>query len=87
VALNNPKPMYTPDAMLRRIQGDVTLSCIVLKTATWGTATSPSRWTAISLVWTARRSRPRAGTNFKPATLKGEPVAMQVNIILTFTMR
>ena len=87
IALNNPKPMYTPEAMLRRIQGDVTLSCVVLKTGDMGNCnvTKSLDGNQFGLdneaIKAARRYR------FKPATLKGEPVAMQVNIILTFTMR
>jgi protein TonB len=34
--LNRPKPLYTAEAMLRRIQGEVLLSCIVLATGDMG---------------------------------------------------
>jgi len=87
VALNNPKPMYTPDAMLRRIQGDVTLSCIVLKTGDMGNCNVTKSLDGNQFGLDSEAIKAARRYKFKPATLKGEPVAMQVNIILTFTMR
>jgi protein TonB len=87
VALNNPKPMYTPEAMLRRIQGDVTLACIVLKTGDMGDCNVTKSLDGNQFGLDSEAIKAARKYKFKPATFKGEPVAMQVNIILTFTMR
>lgn len=87
IALNSPKPMYTPDAMLRRIQGDVTLSCIVLKTGDMGNCNVTKSLDGNQFGLDNEAIKAARRYKFKPATFKGEPVAMQVNIILTFTMR
>jgi TonB family protein len=87
IALNNPRPNYTSDAMLRRIQGEVTLQCIVTKAglAEKCSVIRPLDSNNYGLDNEALKTATRY--RFKPASLKGEPVAMQVNIIIEFRMR
>lgn len=87
VALNRPKPLYTPEAMLRRIQGEVMLSCVVLATGDMGKCdvVKPLDNNTYGLDNEALKAASKF--RFKPGTRQGEPVAVQVNIILEFNMR
>jgi TonB family protein len=86
VLLYEVKPQYTPDAMRIRIQGEVLLSAVVGPDGT------------VSRLRVVRSLDPTSGLDeqaldavrrwrFKPGTRFGQPVAVQVQISVGFTMR
>jgi len=81
------QPSYTSDAMMRRIQGEVWLDCVVLATGSVGkcdivkSLDSDQFGLDTEAVKAAKRFR------FKPGTRKGEPVAVLVRIELVFNIR
>lgn len=87
ILLNEPKPAYTSEAMLRRIQGVVLLDCVVSKVGNIDDCTiaKPLDGNNFGLddeaLKTARLFRFRPGTRF------GEPVAVLVKIEIEFNMR
>lgn len=84
VVLKEVKPQYTEGAMRRRVQGSVGLQAVVQQDGTVGNVsiTKPlddeldQQAVAAAKQWT-----------FKPGTLGGKPVKVQVNLELTFTLR
>jgi len=87
VALFSPKPAYTSEAMLRRIQGEVMLSCVVLKTGEMGKCNIVKSLDSNNFGLDNEALKAASKFKFKPGTRMGEPVAVQVNIILAFNMR
>ena len=87
VALYTPKPAYTPQAMLRRIQGEVTLSCIVTATGDVGSCKITKSLDSNNFGLDDEALKAAKRFKFKPAMRKGQPVPVQVNIVLDFNMR
>ena len=79
------KPTYTEGAMRRKVQGTVELSAIVLKDGTVGEDIVVTR----SLDEELDQQAVKAAKQwlFKPGTREDQPVNVQVNIELTFTLR
>ena len=78
------KPNYTKAAMDRKVQGIVEVDAVVLKNGTVGDVTvtrSLDEDLDQEAVKAAKQWR------FRPGTKDGEPVAVRVNIELTFTLR
>jgi protein TonB len=82
-----PKPAYTPEGMQRRRQGAVELSCIVLATGRVGTCriTRSLDGNALGLDDEALKAAGRF--IFRPAMRKGQPVPVEVNIIIEFRIQ
>jgi protein TonB len=76
------KPNYTPDALRRRVQGMVGLSCVVRADGTVGECT-------VTRPLDAELDRAAVGAakqwHFRPGTKDGEPVAVEVSIDMSFT--
>jgi len=86
VLLLSPKPAYTSDAMRAQIQGVVHLQCVVGTDGTVGRCSvtrSLDRTFGLDqeAIRTAQRWR------FRPGMRLGEPVPVQVNIEMSFTLR
>jgi TonB family protein len=80
------KPEYTPAALQARIQGSIFLSVVVLDTGEVGDVTvteslDPEHGLDDNAVLAARQWR------FKPGTKDGKPVAVEVAIQMTFTLK
>jgi protein TonB len=82
-----PKPAYTPEGMQHRRQGAVELSCIVLATGRVGTCriTRSLDGNALGLDDEALKAAGRF--IFRPAMRKGQPVPVEVNIIIEFRIQ
>jgi protein TonB len=83
-AIRSPAPPYTPDAMLRRIQGAVSLQVDVRPDGTVGTvALVKSLYPELdeTAVATVRQWR------FTPGTKDGKPVAVRVSVEVEFRLR
>jgi TonB family protein len=84
VLMKEVKPKYTEGAMRRKVQGTVEVEAVILPDGTVGDVrvTKPldeeldQQAVAAAKQWT-----------FKPGIKDGKPVAVQVNIELTFTLR
>jgi protein TonB len=87
VALYTPKPQYTSQAMLRRIQGEVTLSCIVLATGEVGSCQITKSLDSNNFGLDDEAIKAAKKFKFKPAMRQGKPVPVRVNIVLDFNMR
>jgi TonB family protein len=87
IPLLTPKPAYTSQAMLRRIQGEVTLSCIVLATGEVGKCEITKSLDSNNFGLDDEAMKAAKKFKFKPAMRKGQPVAVRVNIVLDFNMR
>jgi TonB family protein len=86
VVLREVKPQYTADAMRAKIQGSVVLECVVLPDGTVGQVAvikslDPVFGLDQEAIKAARQWRFVAGRRL------GQPVAVLVNIELTFTLR
>src|SRR5437773_4183308 len=84
--LREVKPQYTSDAMRAKVQGTVLLECVVRPDGTVGDvqvvrSLDPTFGLDQQAVAAARKWR------FAPGTRLGEPVAVQITIELTFTLR
>jgi TonB family protein len=87
VSLYTPKPAYTSEAMLRRIQGDVDLDCVVQADGTVGKCDIVKSLDSNQFGLDNEALKAARQFRFKPGTRRGEPVAVLVRIILTFNMR
>jgi protein TonB len=84
VLMKEVKPKYTDGAMRRKMQGVVEVAAVVLEDGTVGDVkvTKPldeeldQQAVAAAKQWT-----------FKPGTVDGKPVKVQVTIELSFTLR
>src|SRR5438105_9991123 len=84
--LREVKPQYTADAMRAKVQGTVLLACVVRADGTVGEvrvlrSLDPTFGLDQQAIAAAKQLR------FAPGTRMGEPVAVQVTIELTFTLR
>jgi len=87
VPIFTPKPNYTSEGMLRKIQGRVVLSCLV--SATGKVEDCRITQSLDSNQWGLDDQALKAAGKFlfRPAMRKGKPVPVRVNIIIDFTMR
>ena len=78
------KPNYTPDAMRRRVQGLVGMSCVVKADGNVGdcTVTRP-----LDDALDQEALRVVKQWQFKPGMKDGQPVAVEVSIEMSFTLR
>ena len=85
-AVHEVKPSYTPEAMQRKIQGNVVLTVVVLETGDVG------------YVQVAHSLDPEYGLDqqavdaakqwkFRPGTKDGTPVAVEIMVQMTFTLK
>jgi TonB family protein len=86
VVLREVKPQYTSDAMRAKVQGSVLLECVVKPDGTVGEVkVARSLDSVFGLDLEAMKAARQ--WRFRPGTRLGEPVAVQVVIELTFTLR
>lgn len=85
--LNRPKPLYTAEAMLRRIQGEVLLSCVVLATGDMGKCDIVKSLDNNNYGLDNEALKAASKWKFRPGMKQGEPVAVQVTIGIDFNMR
>ena len=78
------KPNYTPDAMRRRVQGLVGMSCVVKADGNVGdcTVTRP-----LDEALDQEAVRVAKQWQFKPGMMDGQPVAVEISIEMSFTLR
>jgi TonB family protein len=86
VVIRETKPKYTADAMRAKIQGVVVLSAVVLPDGTV-TDVTVTRSLDQSFGLDEEAKKTAAQWRFRPGTLKGEPVAVRIQIELTFNLR
>ncbi len=86
VPLISPKPAYTSDAMRAKIQGVVLLQCVVESD---GSVNRCSVARSLDRTFGLDQEAIRAAQRwrFRPGTRLGEPVAVQVGIEMSFTLR
>ena len=87
VALYTPKPAYTSQAMLRRVQGEVALSCIVLATGKVSDCRITKSLDSNNFGLDDEALKAASKFLFKPAMRQGKPVPVRVNIVLDFNLR
>jgi protein TonB len=86
VPIVSPKPAYTSDAMRAKIQGVVLLQCVVESDGSVNRClVNRSLDRTFGLDQEAIRAAQR--WRFRPGTRLGEPVAVQVGIEMSFTLR
>jgi protein TonB len=84
--VNGPKPSYTRDAKKKKIQGVVALEAVVLPTGKVGEVrVTRSLDKKYGLDLEAIRTVQR--WEFEPATKDGKPVAVWVDVELSFTLK
>jgi TonB family protein len=85
VIVREVKPNYTKDAMDRKVQGRVEMECVVLTDGTVDANVKVTKSLDTDLdeqaIIALRQWR------FRPGTKDGTPVAVQVNVEMTFTLR
>lgn len=86
VVVREVKPRYTPEAMERKIQGSVFLQIVVLESGDVGDVRVT---TSLDSEYGLDREAIAAARQwkFKPGTKDGKPVAVEVTLQLTFTLR
>lgn len=86
VPLISPKPAYTSEAMRAKIQGVVLLQCVVEPD---GSVNRCSVQRSLDRAFGLDQEAVKAAQRwrFKPGTRLGEPVAVQVGIEMSFTLR
>jgi protein TonB len=85
VLIKEVKPEYTKSAMDRRIQGSVELAVVVQADGTVGDNVRVTKSLDPELDQQAIRAAKQ--WRFRPGTKDGEPVPVEVNLELTFTLR
>jgi periplasmic protein TonB len=85
VLIKEVKPSYTEGAMRRRIEGVVEVSAVVLADGTVDDDVRVTRSLDEELDQEAVKATRQ--WQFRPGTKDGKPVAVQVNIELTFTLK
>ena len=81
-----PKPKYTADAMRAKVQGTVVMSAVVLPDGSV-TDVKITRSLDQSFGLDEEAMRTARTWRFRPGTLKGEPVAVRIQIELDFNLR
>jgi protein TonB len=87
VPIYTPRPGYSAAGLERKIQGEVALSCIVLATGRVGTCRVTRSLDSNTFGMDAEALKAAAKFVFRPATRKGQPVPVNVNIVIAFTLR
>jgi protein TonB len=84
--LREVKPMYTSEAMRAKVQGAVTLRCVVRPD---GSVTDIQVIRSLDSVFGLDQEATKAARQwqFVPGTRMGQPVSVQITIELTFTLR
>jgi TonB family protein len=85
--VSSAKPQYTSEAMLRRIQGEVHLDCVVTKTGNVGNCDVVKSLDANNFGLDSEAMKAARKFVFRPGLLKGEPVDVLVRIQIAFNMR
>jgi TonB family protein len=78
------KPSYTPDALTARVEGSVKLECVVLPA---GSVSLARVVEPLHPSLDAEALRALSNWRFKPGTKDGKPVAVRVEIEMTFDLR
>lgn len=86
-AIFRAKPQYTPEAMVRRIQGEVHLNCVVLSTGLVGTCEIVKALDQNNYGLDNEAMKAAKQFRFRPGTREGQPVNVLVRIELEFNMR
>jgi periplasmic protein TonB len=84
VLVKEVKPQYTADAMRARIQGVVTLECVVQPDGAIGEARVTK---ALNPALDQEAIKAVKQWRFKPGLKDGKPVPVRVNLEMTFTLR
>lgn len=86
IDIYSPKPKYTADAMRAKIQGTVVMTAIVLPD---GSVTDVQIVRSLDQSFGLDEEAKRTARTwrFRPGTLKGEPVAVRIQIELDFNLR
>ena len=87
VPIFTPKPAYTSEAVVRKVEGEVRLSCVVLATGTVGSCTVTRSLDGNRYGMDDEAVKAASRFVFRPATRRGKPVPVMVNIIIEFRMR
>ena len=87
VPIFTPKPAYTAEAVVRKVEGEVRLSCVVLATGTVGSCTVTRSLDGNRYGMDDEAVKAASRFVFRPATRRGKPVPVMVNIIIEFRMR
>jgi len=86
IPIYQPKPKYTADAMRAKVQGTVVMSAVVLADGSV-TDVKITRSLDQSFGLDEEAMRTARTWKFRPGTLKGEPVAVRIQIELDFNLR
>jgi len=86
IPIYQPKPKYTADAMRAKVQGTVVMSAVVLPDGSV-TDVKITRSLDQSFGLDEEAMRTARTWKFRPGTLKGEPVAVRIQIELDFNLR
>ena len=78
------KPVYTPGAMQRRVQGSVFMAVVVLENGTVGDVTISK---SLDEELDQEAIKAMKQWEFKPGTREGKPAAVQVEVEMTFTLK
>ena len=86
VVVKEVKPYYTPEAMEKKIQGSVWLKIVVLPDGTVGDIQITR---SLDAEYGLDRAAGKAARQwlFKPGTKDGKPIAVEVTLELTFTLK
>ena len=84
VLVKETKPDYTPSAMRRKVEGVVEMSAIIRET---GVPDSFEITRSLDEELDEEAIKALSKWEFKPGTLEGKPVAVRVNVEMTFTLR
>ena len=83
VAIEQPRPQYTPDALTARVEGIVTLECVV------GTDGTVSEGRVVKSLFPSLDDvalRTVQDWKFKPGTKDGKPVPVRINVEMSFSL-
>lgn len=80
------KPVYTPEALKKKIQGSVGLQIVVLTDGTVGDV-EVTRSLDAEYGLDAEAAKAARQWVFKPGMKDGKPVAVQITLELTFTLK
>jgi TonB family protein len=84
VVVKDVQPQYTPDAITARVEGSVKLGCVVTSAGAVSDATVVQ---SLHPSLDAAALKALSQWQFKPGTKDGKPVAVRVEIEMTFTLR
>jgi TonB family protein len=87
VPIFTPRPAYTAEAVVRKVEGEVRLSCVVLATGAVGSCTVTRSLDGNRYGMDDEAVKAASRFMFRPATRGGKPVPVMVNIIIEFRMR